>query len=152
MTRTTFASGADSGLAQTNGMKGGLWSSGPALGLQHLSSIVFSWGSSGWLPVNSQLELFPRDLAKLARQEKKKKKKNHGLNKINAPFWSRCARHCQSLWYRMTKACKGKPLGSPSAPFSGQRCHYAGSAPTAHIPSDHSCVWHFKEDYGNEMW
>lgn len=65
----------------------------------------------------------------------------------------------QLLWYRMTKSsnfrafvlCARRLLGPPCAVTSHRRWLYIEAA-TAHIPSDHSCVWHFKEDYENEMW
>lgn len=137
------------------GMKGGLWSSGPPLWLQHLSPIVFSWGSSGWLLFNSQLKLparsFSRDLqtARLARQEKLWAKQN----KRSFLEWLRAASPVivmqgdKSLKLKAF-VLKVRSLLRPALPPRRP----TGSAPTAHIPSDHSCVWHFKEDYENEMW
>lgn len=97
---------------------------------------------------NCRQRLFPQDLAKLACQKKK-----HGLNKINAHFWSCC--ESPVIVIRDDKSLLVKAFGlnvrSLLRPSLSLR-RSAGSAPTAHIPSDHSCVWHFKEDYGNEMW
>lgn len=135
------------------GMKGGLWSSGPALWLQRFSSIVFSWGSSGWLPVNSQLKLpakaFSRDLAKLARQKNLQAKQNKRSfsESLQAEPPVIVIEGDQSLELKAF-VLNVRSLLRPA--LSLRRS--AGSAPTAHIPSDHSCVWHFKEDYGNEMW
>lgn len=39
-------------------------------------------------------------------------------------------------------------LGRPVTPLPALCWGYDSSQ----IPADHSCVWHFKEDYENEMW
>lgn len=69
-----------------------------------------------------------------------------------------CKQPLELLWYRMTQTltlhlCAKHSLSSQACALSfSHHCELYTEATTAHIPSDHSCVWHFKEDYENEMW
>lgn len=89
---------------------------------------------------------FTRDL----RTTKLAHGKNSQLNQII--FRVVASSPLELLWYRMTKSSN-----SMSPVKSSQACGLCHFTPrpalaTAHIPSDHSCVWHFKEDYENELW
>lgn len=155
-----LANKANPSLAQTNWDERRPLIPGRPEWLQHFSSIVFSWGFLWVASLQATTETaragFTRDLraAKLALRKKLSAKPNKRLFSESLR-----AAALQLLWYRMTKSsnfrafvlCARRLLGPPCAVTSHRRWLYIEAA-TAHIPSDHSCVWHFKEDYENEMW
>lgn len=82
---------------------------------------------------------------------RKKKKKKKISAKPNRQLWF--SKYCVQLqWYSVTKAS----FWHRKYPLRLVRlCHFTEfpvQPRIAHIPYDHSCVWHFKEDYENEMW
>lgn len=85
---------------------------------------------------------------KLVHEKKKKLLAKPNRQLFSAQLQSSSSSCCDTLWQKLRTSC---PLGPISSVVSHHSRLYVKAA-TAHIPSDHSCVWHFKEDYENEMW